>query len=187
MGPESGKTTVSERLRSPGSINSAFAGNCDQFADIDRRLQTADHVQSPGLRQFEDYFRSRDPLAEYPGSRGIDYIDRIPAANVDRYIQNARTDGFPDFLLRELEPNRDERFIIRYIYPLEGNEGATGLDIGSEANRRRAALRAASSGSAQLTEPITLVQASGQQVPDRTAHLGSSGEPRCSRWSAARG
>ncbi|MEQ9328871.1 MAG: PAS domain S-box protein, partial [Rhodospirillales bacterium] len=55
------------------------------------------------------------------------------------------------------------RFIIRYIYPLEGNEGATGLDIGSESNRRNAALNAASSGAAQLTEPITLVQASGQK------------------------
>lgn len=114
-------------------------------------------------RQFEDYFDSRDLLMEFPGLRGIGFIDRVPAARVDEYVENARTDGFPSFRLRELAPHQGERFIIRYIYPLKGNEGVTGLDIGSEANRRRAALQAASSGTARLTEPITLVQASGQK------------------------
>lgn len=113
--------------------------------------------------QFIDFFNSRRFLEEFPGVRGVGYADRVPADGVEDYIDRARQDGFPDFRLRELNPHQEERFVIRYIYPLEGNEGATGLDIGSEGNRRRAALKAASSGTAQLTEPITLVQASGQK------------------------
>lgn len=114
-------------------------------------------------RQFEDYFNSRNVVSEFPGIRGVGYVDRVPSAAVEHFIANAKRDGFPEFGLRELNPNPNERFIIRYIYPQKGNEGATGLDIGSERNRRNAALHAASSGTAQLTEPITLVQASGQK------------------------
>ena len=112
-------------------------------------------------RQFEDYIGSRDPLIEFPGSRGFGYIQRIPADETDAFIASARADGFPDFSLRELSPNAGERFIIKYIYPSTGNEGTTGLDIASETNRRQAALAAARTGDSQLTAPITLGQASG--------------------------
>jgi PAS domain S-box-containing protein len=111
---------------------------------------------------FDNYFRTRDQLEEFPGSRGVGYIERVEQDRVDAFVAAARADGFPDFDLRELSQNEAERFIIKYIYPLEGNEGATGLDIGSEGNRRRAALEAARSGKAGITEPITLVQASGE-------------------------
>lgn len=112
--------------------------------------------------QFEDYVGSREHLSEFPGSRGIGYIARVPADESDSFVAAARGDGFPSFAIRELAPNSAERFIIQYIYPLKGNEGATGLDIASERNRRNAALAAAKSGKPTLTAPITLVQASGQ-------------------------
>ncbi|UTW53005.1 PAS domain S-box protein [bacterium SCSIO 12827] len=111
---------------------------------------------------FEEYFTSREKFQEFPGARGFGFIVKISNEQTARFIEAARVDEFPSFNLRELAPNTGERFIIKYIYPLKGNEGATGLDIASESNRRTAALSAARSGETRLTAPITLVQASGQ-------------------------
>ncbi|MAY68074.1 MAG: hypothetical protein CMM77_13230 [Rhodospirillaceae bacterium] len=111
---------------------------------------------------FQEYFVSREQFQEFPGARGFGFIVKISNEQTERFVAAARADEFPSFSLRELSPNAGERFIIKYIYPLEGNEGATGLDIASESNRRTAAMNAARSGETQLTAPITLVQASGE-------------------------
>lgn len=113
-------------------------------------------------RQFEQYVAARDLAQEFPSARGIGYIFRIPAVEVPAFVTAAQADGFPGFAIRELQPHDGERFVITYIYPSAENAGATGLDIASEASRRAAALTAMRSGSATLTAPITLVQASGQ-------------------------
>lgn len=112
--------------------------------------------------QFERYYESRELRREFPGARGIGYTIRVANAESAAFAQAARADNFPLFAIRELAPNDGERFVIKYIYPLEGNGGATGLDIASEANRRGAAIAAARSGNPQLTAPITLVQATGE-------------------------
>lgn len=114
-------------------------------------------------QSFENYIKSRDREFEFPGARGFGYIERVRKDQVDAFVTSARLDGFPDFAVREISPNAADRFLIKFIYPLKGNEGATGLDIGSEANRRNAAAEAARTGSVRLTAPITLVQASGQR------------------------
>ena len=124
-------------------------------------------VQAGGYRDisrstFIDYFKSRELTGEFPGARGIGYIEIVGQNETPAFVDRARRDGFENFSVRELSPNADTRFIIKYIYPLEGNEGATGLDIGSETNRRTAAWKAVQTGHAQLTAPITLVQATGE-------------------------
>lgn len=114
-------------------------------------------------RQFEAYYAVRDLPTEFPGARGIGFIERVPAAAVAVFGEQVGADGFPAYRLRELAPNGGERFIIKYIYPLAENGGATGLDIASEANRRAAALAAEAGRTVRLTAPITLVQASGKE------------------------
>ncbi len=110
-------------------------------------------------RAFEAYVATRDLAAEFPGARGIGFIRRVPADEVSTFEVVARAEGPSDFRVRELAPNTGERFVIHYIYPRADNPGATGLDIASEANRRDAAVAAARLGRAQLSAPITLVQA----------------------------
>lgn len=111
---------------------------------------------------FETYVASRDFISEFPGSRGFGFIKRVTRSEEATFVQQAQLDGAPDFAVRTLTPHTNERFIIQYIYPLEINGGATGLDIGSESNRRAAAIAAAQSGQPTLTAPITLVQAEGK-------------------------
>ncbi|MDO6658953.1 CHASE domain-containing protein, partial [Anaerobacillus sp. 1_MG-2023] len=65
-----------------------------------------------------------------------------------------------------LTENKNDHFVIQYIFPESGNKQAIGLDIGSETIRKRAALSAVFANNAQLSAPITLVQA------DQKAHHG---------------
>ncbi|MEQ9329292.1 MAG: CHASE domain-containing protein [Rhodospirillales bacterium] len=60
-------------------------------------------------RQFETYFNSRDVLTEFPGIRGVGYIDRVPTHAVEQFVENAKRDGFPEFGLRELNPHSENR------------------------------------------------------------------------------
>ena len=97
--------------------------------------------------------------SQYPGVRGFGLIHPVPRSQAAAYVRAARADGAPDFEIRELGgPGTDDHYVIRYIEPLQNNRPAVGLDVGSEANRRRAIERAIDSGQPALTDPITLVQ-----------------------------
>ena len=113
-------------------------------------------------QQFEAYIESRDSINEFPGARGFGFIRRVPMADEAAFLASARADGRADFAIRELAPNEGDRFVIQYIYPDQGNDGATGLDIASEFHRREAALIAARAAQARITAPITLVQANSE-------------------------
>lgn len=110
---------------------------------------------------FEQYSKSRDVDQEFPGARGFGFIRRVPPSQTESYLQARHADGRPDFAIRTLKDHQDERFVIEYIEPVQRNRAAMGLDIGSETNRRQAALTAMQTGKATITGPITLVQSSG--------------------------
>ena len=111
--------------------------------------------------RFDRYSLTRNIDAEFPGARGFGFIRRVAPQDEAAFLAQARADGWPDFTIQQLNPNPAERFVIEYIYPLENNLAAVGLDIASETNRRQAALAAMRSGEVRLTGPITLVQATG--------------------------
>lgn len=115
-----------------------------------------DHLTRP---VFERYIHSRDLVREFPGALGFGFIRRVPEQQEAAFLAQARADGAPNFQIRSLKPHAGDRFVIQYIYPVQGNAQAVGLDIASEANRRAAALAAARDDEPMLTEPITLVQA----------------------------
>lgn len=111
------------------------------------------------LAQFRLVNRSRDPLVEFPGSRGFGFIQRVPAGDESAFLRTAKRLGRADFTIRQLAENPGERYVIKYIEPEAINRAAVGLDIGSEENRREAMRTAMKTGLATLTRPIDLVQA----------------------------
>lgn len=123
-------------------------------------ILTAEQTGHFNYRLMQVYTQSREYQTEFPGSRGFGFIQRVTQAQRAEFIEAAaaeRPDG--QFALRQLQPNNEDLFIIRYIEPEANNRQAVGLDIGSEANRRQAALRAARENEMVITAPITLVQA----------------------------
>ncbi len=141
---------------------------------------------------FKQYSKTRDLDVEFPGARGFGFIRRVPRSQTESYLRAERADGRPDFSIRTLTEHQDERFVIEYIEPVERNRAAVGLDIGSEANRRQAAISAMQTGKATITGPITLVQATGD--PQRSLlfllpiyHGGATPETMEARESSAFG
>ncbi|MGP2543612.1 CHASE domain-containing protein [Yersinia sp. 2541 StPb PI] len=109
--------------------------------------------------QFNAYVASRNLPVEFPGVRGFGFIQRVSRSQLNAFITDTRADGAPTFSLRQLQDKQhDDLYIIKYIAPAEKNQGAEGLDIGSESVRREAALLAINSGKPTLSGTIHLVQ-----------------------------
>lgn len=163
--------------RNEAIAQQAFADVAARTTDqLRRRLSTYEYglrgargaAISAGIDQinrqrFRDYSKSRDIDREFPGARGMGLIRRVQEADVPRFIELARRDGAPDFSIRMLTPHQGEHYVIQYIEPIERNRAAIGLDIASESRRLAAAKSSMRSGTATLTAPITLVQATGKQ------------------------
>ena len=119
-------------------------------------------VDTLNRQRFLAYSASRDYPTEFPGARGFGVIRRVTPDAEAAFERRERRDGAPGFAVKQLSPHSGERFVIQYIEPLYNNRQALGLDVASERNRRRAALRSMHTGEATLTGPITLVQATGK-------------------------
>lgn len=111
---------------------------------------------------FTLYSLSRDVDVEFPGARGFGFIRRVAPSEESAFVDRARKDDWPEFSVKALNPNFNERYVIQYIEPVDRNRQAVGLDIASEKNRREAAAAALYTGKVRLTGPITLVQATGK-------------------------
>ncbi|MGI2175511.1 CHASE domain-containing protein [Shewanella ulleungensis] len=121
-------------------------------------------INTVGLDNFRypqnlAYFQSRDYAREFPGTRGFGVIKVVQKKDLNDFLQQAHLDRNQQFKLKQLDSPQDPLFIVQYIEPERPNVESLGLDIGSEQNRRRAALSSAIANSATLTAPITLVQA----------------------------
>ncbi|MDE1351034.1 response regulator [Vibrio aestuarianus] len=117
-------------------------------------------VDAFDYEQMFRYTQTRDYPKEFPGARGFGFIRFVEPQQKEMFLKQARLDR-PDktFNIRSLSEHNSSLFVIQYIEPEERNKQAVGLDIGSEAMRRAAALDAAKNNSVRLTAPITLVQA----------------------------
>lgn len=123
-----------------------------------RGAATVEGLGNLTREDFAVYSRTRDIDQEFPGARGFGIIYRVSKNQSQQFEAAMAAEYGEEINIRYLNPNDSERFVIRYIEPLDRNKAAVGLDIASETNRRVAALRAAQTGLASLTGPIAVVQ-----------------------------
>lgn len=125
-------------------------------------LATHDHVSR---RDIERYVRTRNLDVEFPGVRGMGFIEHVPRAALASFIARQRADGAPGFHVHGLDDSRDDLYVITTIEPLDRNRAAWGFDVGSEPNRREAIDRALAEGlEVSMTAPVTLVQDSERRA-----------------------
>ena len=111
--------------------------------------------------EFAAYVASRDLPREFPGVVGMGFIEHVKRSDLDRFVKAEQADGAPTFSVfpfDEQAPQLDDLWVIKHVFPEKANKAVWGLDIGSEPLRRVAAERAAESGEATITAPITLFQ-----------------------------
>ncbi len=107
--------------------------------------------------QFKAYVESRDLVREFPGIRGMGFIERVPRSQIASFTQAVRADDSPAFHIQS-SGTADDLFVIKFIEPLSNNVAAWGFDVGQEPIRRAGAERAIDTGEPTLTAKISLVQ-----------------------------
>ncbi|MEO1235214.1 MAG: EAL domain-containing protein [Planctomycetota bacterium] len=112
---------------------------------------------------FRRIVASREMKTEFPAATGMGYVHRVAKPELNHFLETTRADGVPDYSVQMLADRiaHSELYLVKYIEPEAPNRSTIGLDIGQEARRRAAAETAMRTGDAAITQPITLVQASG--------------------------
>lgn len=116
-------------------------------------------------RDWSSYVASLNLDQNTPGINGLGAIFRVPKDRISEHFEKYEKffdDKFYYKLAKSpishLLANEKDSFIITYIEPLEKNLPALGFDIGSEKNRRDAAVLAMRTGKVQITPAVRLVQ-----------------------------
>ncbi len=110
-------------------------------------------------------------LARNSAIQALEWIPRVPGQLRQKYEDDARRDGFPQFQFTErVSPvkmaaarERAEYFPVFYVAPFRGNEKALGFDLYSDRFRREALQRSVHSGQMLATNRIKLVQETSDQ------------------------
>lgn len=107
--------------------------------------------------QWKKYVEALELASFLPSINGMGYIDFVLEDDLNNYLNTVRKDNIANFK-NHPETEFEDKFIIKYIEPVERNKEAIGLDIGFEANRREAAERSRDEAKPVLTKKISLVQ-----------------------------
>ena len=109
------------------------------------------------FQEWKSYINSINVTKNLSGLNGIGLIDYVDEKNINNYVKKFRREGLENFN-NFPSTNFKNKFVIRYIEPIDINKTAVGLDIGFEKNRRKAAETSIDSGVSTLTDIIYLVQ-----------------------------
>ena len=96
-----------------------------------------------------------------PGINGIGVIVPVKKKDIDSFVSELRKENLLDFTYKKVpnviapSANSESSYIIKYIEPMDKNQQARGLDIGSEANRRESVNLARDTGLPTITKRIT--------------------------------
>jgi signal transduction histidine kinase len=128
---------------------------------VDLLVATRSFVTASGTvdgGEFRDFVNSLEMPRRYPGSQGIGYTVRIPAAERPAIEARQRRAGNPSFRIWPEGP-RDEYTAVLFLEPLDRrNQAALGYDMATDPVRRAAMERARDEGMPAATRKVRLVQ-----------------------------
>ncbi len=121
-------------------------------------LLTASPHTHPG--EWHSYIQTLGLLERYPGTTAIEFIQYVPAEQVESFLASRRREGFPDFGIRPYprthassDPNA-VHFVTAYAEPPRFSAMVAGVDLATEPRRKAASERARDTGLATLTRTV---------------------------------
>ena len=109
---------------------------------------------------------AQDVYARHPGIQAIEWVPRVPRAELEQHERATRAEGYAGY--RVVEKNhagervpvapRDDYFPVHYLYPLAGNQPALGFDLGSEPVRRQTIEEARGRRKMTVSPRVALIQ-----------------------------
>jgi len=106
---------------------------------------------------WRTFYEDQDVRREFPGVLYIDFAPAVPAARLDRHIQEVRQTGIPDYSVWPAQ-DRELYVPILFLEPFDtGARRVVGFDEASEPVRRAALERAQDSGKVTLSGRVDLL------------------------------
>ncbi|HJV22043.1 MAG TPA: CHASE domain-containing protein [Holophagaceae bacterium] len=169
MGTQAERQGRQERLyREVDTAAQDLIGEFERYTALLRAMAAHFEVRLPtDDRDYQDFLERLGVSSRYPGLQATNLGLHLEPADVPAAVAAARSDrslhpeGNPTFTLH---PPLDESapglvHLVRFVYPLEGNQQALGYNSFSNPGQREALFRALDTGLMCATGPITLVQA----------------------------
>ncbi|RLT93226.1 CHASE domain-containing protein [Ketobacter sp.] len=124
--------------------------------------------EAASAKDFETF--SAPLLRGNAAIQALQWAPLIPDGKRADFVHRVREQGYPLFEIRELglqgqmlvSRDRPQYLPLAYIFPMAGNERAHGLDVLALSNRREPR-QILQTGEPKASEPVVLVQASGDQ------------------------
>lgn len=136
---------------------------------VKQRMQAYEQVLRGGIglfaasdrvtrEEWRAYVNSLKIDQNFPGIQGIGFSLHVPADALQQHIEEVRSEGFPDFVVKP--PGlRPEYTSILYLEPFDSrNQRAFGFDMFSEPTRHAAMVRARDTGNSATTGKVILKQ-----------------------------
>lgn len=109
-------------------------------------------------QQWSKYAERLNSKTNYPGLTGMGIIFNVKKIALEPFLAEQRVIR-PNFSIHpSIVQTEDEYWPVTYIYPLEPNKQAIGLNAAFESNRYSTIKKVRDTGLAQLTAPLILVQ-----------------------------
>lgn len=158
-----------------------ISGKSDNIArELDALLTTAEHKlvayaalfnasEHVSFTEFNAF--SKVILDDDPVFYGVGWTPVVAQTERQELVNDMRQQGYPDFELTEFKADgslakaadRDEYYPVYYLYPLEQNRRAFGLNLAANPERREALMNARKLRHPVATAPIVLAQESGEK------------------------
>lgn len=142
-------------------IENRISENMTTVEAVAALVNASDYVERSEFKVFTQPF-----LEQNPSIQALQWIQYLKDSERKKYEAMARADGLKDFQIKDLatihaaipSPRRDEYYVIYYNEPSQRNQLVTGLDNGSNPQRKATLLKAAERGCATASPPVTLAQ-----------------------------
>ncbi|MDH3299385.1 MAG: CHASE domain-containing protein [Acidimicrobiia bacterium] len=159
------------------SINQRFEFRTDEVTTaIEERMATYEQVLAGGVAlfnasptvdrdQWRTFVGSLELQQNWPGIQGMGFAVPVEPDEVSAHEATIRAEGFPDYRINPVEPERDEYTAVVYLEPFDQrNQQSFGFDMWSNDVRREAMARARDTGEPASSGLVTLVQETDEDV-----------------------
>jgi signal transduction histidine kinase/ActR/RegA family two-component response regulator len=118
--------------------------------------------------EWQSFFSAQRVENHFPGVWGYGFVEIVEPERLDRFVEEERADGAPEFRIHA-HPGFDQsafigsNYVIKFHEPAERNRGAWGLNVAARPENRRVYDEARDSGEIRVSAPIRLFQSGDSQ------------------------
>lgn len=150
-------------------------------AIIDRHLSETRSDTRAGLAEVGSRLQNIADRSATSTKLLVNEFSSVPALDEAAFASLVATqiEIFPEIRHVAVAPD----MIVKFIYPLEGNEAAIGLDYANNDEQREAAMRAVDEGGIVMAGPVELVQGGQAFISRGVAFVAEDGTDRQIPWA----